>query len=160
LLALVVPGCHGDPGWSGQLTPASAALFQSAAYPVLMRDCAFSECHGAPNRYLQIFGPGRTRLDPLTKTDEPPTPAELEASYARAVSLLATEGRADVTQSPLLRKPLEARAGGVAHRGVDDYGRNVFKDQSDPDYMTLLDWALTLATPSSGALGQNAGSAP
>jgi len=88
-----VSGCHTDEGWSGELAEASPELFQSMAYPVLMRDCAFSECHGAPFRFLQIFGPGRTRLDPATKTDDPPTEAELRVSYDRARSMLATKGR-------------------------------------------------------------------
>ena len=133
--------CSGDPGWNGQVPAADAMLFQSTAYPVLMRDCAFSECHGSQSRFFQIYGPGRTRLDPTTKTDDPATAMELQVSYLRSVSMLIAEGDSPVTESLLLKKPLEASAGGVGHRGVDDYGRNVYATPAASGYQALLQWA-------------------
>jgi hypothetical protein len=161
-LAGWLAACSGDPGWSGQVPAADAALFQSMAYPALMRDCAFSECHGSEHRFFQIFGPGRTRLLETTKSDEPVTDAELQVSYQRTVSMLATESGGNVTSSLLLRKPLEATAGGVGHRGVDDYGRNVYASVQAAGYQALLHWVHGTAVakgPGTPMLG-GAGSAP
>ena len=156
LLAALV-GCHGDRGWSGDVPSADAASFQATAYPVLMRDCAFTECHGAPQRFLQVFGPGRTRLDPQTKTDEPPTLDELQVSYERTLSVLALEGAFGIEDSRLLRKPLAISAGGVGHEGVDVYGRNVFPDKFSPGYVALLHWAETAMGASSAVAPPLAG---
>ena len=163
--AYMLTACHGDPGWSGQVPEANFELFRSQAYPVLMSDCGFNECHGAPQRFFQIFGPGRTRLLSTTKPDAPVTVSELQVSFDRTRSLLATEGNASVTTSLLLRKPLEAAAGGVGHRGVDDFGRNVYATAEAPGYQALLRWAQMMALPASAQAGGapnagGAGSAP
>ena len=76
-----------------------------SVYPLLLRDCAFSLCHGDPNRFFQLYGPGRTRLDPKLMSSDPATQAEIQRSYDRARSMLATA--ATVQDSLLLRKPLE-----------------------------------------------------
>lgn len=145
-------GCQGETGWSGELPTASVESFQSTVYPVLMRDCAFSECHGAPQRFFQVFGPGRTRLVATSKTDDPPTPEELQVSYARALSMVAVEGAGSIDEARLLRKPLAIDAGGVGHLGVDDFGRNVYPNKLSPGYVALQLWA-------SGAPGVVAGAA-
>jgi hypothetical protein len=164
LSGLLVAACGGEPGWSGQLAVADMALFQSTAYPVLMRDCAFSECHGSGHRFFQVYGPGRTRLPATTKTDDPVTATELQVSYQYAVSMLATDGDANVATSLLLKKPLEAQNGGVGHRGVDDFGRNVYASAQVPGYQALLRWAQTAGRQPLAAgppgIGNSAGGAP
>ena len=41
--------------------------FQREVYPVLLRDCAFSQCHGSGDRFFRVWGPGRERLaSPIT----------------------------------------------------------------------------------------------
>lgn len=115
------------------------AAFETDVYPVLLRDCGFVACHGADGRALRIYGPGRTRLDVLDAPTAPPTALELDATYERVVSMLATAETPDEAQ--LLRKPLEAAAGGGAHRGVDRFGRNVYGSREDPSWRVLEAWA-------------------
>ena len=155
-IMLILSGCYGQGGWSASVPSADAAAFQSVAYPVLMRDCAFSECHGAPARFFRVLGPGRTRLDPETSTDEPPTAAEIQLSYERSLSMLTTLGEDSVRASLLLLKPLEASAGGIGHHGVDAFGRNVYASRQSEGYKALEAWAMgkqaTAAVSSSGAI--------
>lgn len=124
----------------------SGRQFVDEVYPVLLRDCAFSSCHGSQDRFLQVLGPGRPRLDPMTtEVTDPMRHDEVLFSYERARSLLATAPTA--TQSLLLLKPLEFSAGGQGHRGADDYGRNVFRSKHDPAIQTILRWAYSTGSP-------------
>jgi hypothetical protein len=149
LAALTLLCACGDSNtWSGDVPAPDPALFQSAVYPVLLRDCAFADCHGGEHRFFQVFGPGRTRLDPATKPHDPATAAELQRSYDRARSMLVSGDTP--SDSLLLRKPLEITAGGQGHKGVDAFGRNVYKSKQEPDYQVLSQWANSPSAASSG----------
>jgi hypothetical protein len=115
------------------------AAFEAEVYPVLLRDCAFPACHGNPARFFRIYGPGRTRLDRRSGTYAPPTGAELDAAFDRARSMLS--GAPDPARSLLVRKPLEASAGGAAHMGTDALGRNVYASTEDPGWRAIARWA-------------------
>ena len=146
-------GCESDE-WAGAPPTADRAMFESQVYPVLMRDCSFNNtCHGDPNRYFQVFGPGRQRIDPALDLDMDTmmtaTPLEIDTTYRRAVSMLITHG--DIETAPLLVKPLEKSKGGAGHKGVDDFGRNVYPSKDVAGYQTLLQWAKT-ATYSGSAV--------
>lgn len=122
---------------SGAIVPApDYAEFRDTAYPILLRDCGFSQCHGTPERFFSIYGPGRQRLEPddIAILD-PVTDDEIEHSYERARAMLLHDG--DITQSPLLSKPLE----GGGHAGFDRFGRNVYADTSDVRFIALQKWA-------------------
>lgn len=121
-----------------------AASFEATAYPVLLRDCAFPACHASNERFFQVYGPGRVRLDPMPMEDvyAPAKPAELQLSYERARSMLSSS---KVEDSLLLRKPLEASAGGAAHKGADELGRNVYRSKQDAGYQALLQWAASMS---------------
>ena len=121
--------------------PANATIgsFEIDVYPVLVRDCGFPSCHGSRDRFFRVFAPNRTRLDPLTPIDDPPTGAEVEASFERARSMLA--GASSPESALLVRKPLAVRAGGAPHMGIDEHGRNVYESADDPRYQVLLSWA-------------------
>jgi hypothetical protein len=125
----------------------SRASFEQDAYPVLLRDCAFPACHASSDRFLQIYGPGRVRMDATLDVYDPATPQEVEYSYERARSML--QPAPDTMQSLLLRKPLEVSAGGAGHKGADTFGRNVYRSKNDPGYQALATWALSenAATP-------------
>jgi hypothetical protein len=138
--SLAIGACQSD-AWNGNAPMPDAAMFQAEVYPVLMRDCSFNACHGAAARFFQVFGPGRTRLDPRLDQGAPLEPLELQVSYERARSMLVSNGA--VTTSLLLVKPLAEHAGGVGHGGVDDLRRNVYESALDPGYVTLLKWAQT-----------------
>ncbi|MCA9693779.1 MAG: hypothetical protein KC636_29600, partial [Myxococcales bacterium] len=80
LLGLVLGGCV-DEGPSVVPAP-DRSLFATQAYPILLRDCGFPGCHGAEDRYYQVFGPGRTRL--AAPGEPPPGPFDLATPYELA----------------------------------------------------------------------------
>jgi hypothetical protein len=149
LLSSTAACAHGAE-YSGPPPEPDGQSFVREVYPMLLRECAFVGCHGAPERFFQVFGPGRARLDAnAVKPDAPATLAEVVHSYDRARSMLATADR--IQDALLLGKPLERSAGGQGHKGVDELGRNVFASKSDPEYALLLRWAGSTGTPPSAA---------
>jgi hypothetical protein len=108
--------------------------FVATVYPVLLRDCGFPECHGTHERFFQVFGPGRTRLDPRIPPRDPAFPEEIALSFARARSMLASP------DLPLLRKPLAVAQGGAGHEGDDAWGQAVYRTRSAPGYLALEAW--------------------
>lgn len=149
LAAFALGGCAGGEEWQGAPPNADYAEFEASVYPVLLRDCAFSECHGGEQRFFHIYGPGRSRIDPALEPTDPATAEEVLATYQRAVSMLATDR--DVARSLLLTKPLEGGAGGQGHRGLDALGRNVYSTTNDPGYAALRAWSLRAAHGSGSA---------
>lgn len=143
LLCTSAVGCQDDAGWSGTAGTADRAMFDSEVYPILMRDCAYNNCHGAPQRYFRVWGPGRTRLGDTSNDDVSLEDQEKTASYQRALSMLITDGSRPITESPLLLKPLEVSKGGAAHGGADVFGRNVYRSRVHPAYLALSRWALS-----------------
>jgi hypothetical protein len=126
------------------------AAFEQTVYPVLMRDCAFSACHGSAERFLQVFGPGRGRISLDIKPLDPLSPVEVEHAYDRARSMIDAR---HPDQSFLIRKPLATQAGGSGHEGTDELGRNVYQSKLDPGYATISAWVLgTSAMVPAGSL--------
>jgi len=156
-LALLAAACGSDT--DGFALPASnkVSTFQRDVYPVLLRDCAFPTCHGAPERFFRVWGPGRVRLDPnaplfdisidpatgLEKKQEPNGP-ELNRTLDSAIGFVDAK---DPRRSLLLRKPLAAEAGGSGHLGVDRFGRNVYRSMDSEGYVTLSRWVFSLNNP-------------
>lgn len=117
----------------------SYEAFVATVYPVLLRDCGFPDCHGTHDRFLQVFGPGRTRLDPRSAPRAPAAPEEIALSFERARSLLAS------SDLLLLRKPLAVAAGGAGHEGDDIWDQAVYRTRTDPGYLALDAWMRTAA---------------
>src|SRR6185312_6781776 len=111
------------------------AVFDAQVYPILVRDCGHSECHGNEARFFRVVGPGHVRLDGAMRLADPVTPAELALSYDRSRSMLDVS---DPNRSPLLVKPLELAAGGSDHEGTDSFGRNVYRSPEDPSFQVLV----------------------
>jgi len=137
--ALTAAACD-DPqdGWE----PATLDRSFSAVYPVLIRDCGFHACHGAEERFFRVYGPGRARLDDSLRAYEQVTGEELSISFSIALSMIDTE---HPERSPLLVKPLALEAGGAAHGGIDDFGRNVYRTKEDEGYKALERFVLAMA---------------
>jgi hypothetical protein len=148
LLALIAGSLIACGGDAPELVLAQADFpaFQSQVYPVLLRDCSFFACHGSTERFFQVYGPGRARLDPMTKPLDALTMDELIQSYNRALSMIDVQAPA---QSQLLRKPLSLSAGGTGHEGVDAWMRDVYVSKQDPSYAAIEAWVLaaTAAVP-------------
>jgi len=148
-------GCaSGGKEYSGPLPSPDGEQFVKQVYPLLLRDCAHVGCHGMPERFFQLYGPGRARIpraemSASTAADleftDPLSYDEVLHSYRRAVDMLATAE--NVEETLLLQKPLEAQAGGQGHKGVDDLGRNVFASKQDPSWQILLSWAKSKGSP-------------
>jgi hypothetical protein len=132
------------------------AVFDATVYPMLLRDCGFSECHGGEHRFFQVFGPGRNRLAGHP-SDPDLGPRERQLTYDRTRSMLVAAGGGTIFESPLLTKPLEIQAGGASHEGVDRFGRNLFQTVADPRYVMLWQWATATPQPTAAA---PAGAAP
>jgi hypothetical protein len=134
----MISACESNPELAGALPTPDGEQFVHEVYPLLLRDCAFSGCHGAPERFLRIVGPGRVRLQGIAPRDEPRL-EEVMLSYDRARATLSTTATPE--QSLFLRKPLALAAGGQTHEGSDAFGRNVYASKADPRYSVLLEWA-------------------
>jgi hypothetical protein len=143
VLLLAVIGCLATacvaPAPESNPPPVDECAFELEVYPVLARDCGFPACHGSDERGLQVFAPGRTRLDPMTPQLEAATPEEIALAFDRARSFLG--GARSVEESLLLRKPLAIDAGGAGHMGRDEAGRDVYQSTEAPGWMTIAAWA-------------------
>lgn len=137
-VAVLLAGCT-QPDGELVIPNANATVFRDSVYPVLLRDCGFSTCHGTQDRFFAVFGPGRTRLDPATGIYDPVTPYELAISFTRARSMLI--GPDGPTSSLLLRKPIPLADGGAGHEGDDGWGDPVYTSVDDPDYVAIYRWA-------------------
>jgi hypothetical protein len=149
-----VLGCASGKEFSGPLPSPDGEQFVKQVYPLLLRDCAHVGCHGMPERFFQLYGPGRARIpmaqmspDARMELDytDPANFDEVMHSYQRTLSMLASAEQ--VEDSLLLRKPLETQAGGQGHKGVDDLGRNVFASKADASWQLLLTWSKTRGAP-------------
>lgn len=116
--------------------------FQVEVFPVLLRDCAFSTCHGSKDRFFRVWGPGRTRLNPMISAEfDKLTGDEASNTYQLALSMIDA---AQPSRSLLLRKPLAVEAGGAGHRGADKFGRNIYRTVNDPGYLSIAHWVFTV----------------
>ena len=86
-LAAVLTACT-DPQTDLSVPGADSTVFKTSVYPILLRDCGYTTCHGTSDRFFSVFGPGRARLDPATGAYDPVTPYELALTYTRARSML------------------------------------------------------------------------
>lgn len=140
----IAAGCS-PPRGSGKVAKREFQEFQRDVYPVLLRDCAFSNCHGDPKRFFRVFGPGRRRLPGKEGTPEAfdlPTVGEIATTYQLALSMI---DEADPGHSRVLQKPLAIAAGGIGHEGVDKYGRDVYRTAQDNGYVVLARWVFSPA---------------
>lgn len=139
---LLLTACASDPS---TLPAPDYELFRSEVYPVLLRDCGMSNCHGDEERFFVVWGPGRTRLpvDPAELDEEdaapspfdPPTEDEMWLSYQRARAALVHGGEG-LEEAPLLVKPLEGRG----HGGKDRWDRNPWS-REDARWQLVRGWA-------------------
>lgn len=143
LLAVVFTGCYDPPPPGPPSVPvgreeAFRRAFEADVYPILLRDCGFPACHGSDDRFFQVYGPGRARLDGAALRADVEA-AELDRSFERARSMLAAADTAE--QSLLVRKPLAVGAGGAPHMGLDALGQDLYSSPEEAGYQALLDWA-------------------
>ena len=93
------------------------ALFEQDIEPILQqRGCSNVACHGGQGAGELLLSGG----------------LNVSGDFLAVSGLVTTWQPQD---SPLLQKPLSESAGGAAHAGGD-----IFSDDQDADYQTLLSW--------------------
>lgn len=119
-----------------ELPGADEHYFRCQVQPVLARSCAFMDCHGNDERPLRIYAEQRFRLDvDWLEFETPLTGAELAANLKTVRGFIGPD---EDHQALLSEKPLDARYGGMFHRGKDLYGTDdVFLDRQEPGYQVL-----------------------
>jgi hypothetical protein len=159
--ALLTLAACSEPTGSAAVADRDLNDFTNFVWPVLIRDCGFHRCHGSQERFFRVYGPGRTRYDPMTDALDPSQMGyERDYTYQLALSMI---DRDDPAQSLILRKPLAALAGGSSHEGVDKYGRNVYRTPDDEGYLQIAQWVFSegeSATPAAGATAPPVAGAP
>lgn len=143
-LGLAAVGCAEDEPWQLTETSTSSPLFSDGVYPVLLRDCAFFACHGSTDRLFQVWGPKRHRINELElsgNAERMRIDQERQKTFDMAIGFVDINNPGN---SLLLRKGLDAQAGGTGHLGLDKYGRNVYRSASSPGYVALAKWVYDL----------------
>jgi hypothetical protein len=143
-LCCLTLGCAEEEPWKLSEATTTSKLWSDGAYPVLMRDCSFFACHGSTDRLFQVWGPKRRRLyEGDLEGDAERIRLGEESNKTFALAL----GFVDITDpgnSLLLRKALDAQAGGTGHLGLDKFGRNVYRSGDSPGYVALAKWVYSL----------------
>jgi hypothetical protein len=147
-LCLAAIGCEAEQPWELSEASNSAPLWSGpdGAYPVLLRDCGFPACHGSEERLFQVWGPKRHRWgnDPIdlpAEQERARIGIELQKTFDMAIGFVDIN---DPGNSLLLRKGLDAQAGGTGHLGLDKFGRNVYRSGASSGYVALAKWAYSL----------------
>lgn len=159
-LFCLLAGCADDPLPVAELPRARDMGFSDIIHPVLLRDCGFPACHGNPQRFFRVWGPGRMRLPNRDGT----TPAAFDTATIDevAASFAVARGMVDIIdpqRSPLLQKPLAVSAGGAGHEGVDRFGRDVYRTTRDSEYLLLSEWVRNVTEAETPAPVQPGGQA-
>ena len=144
LCCLAAAGCAEERPWALSGASTTSNAWSKGAYPVLMRDCAFFACHGSTDRLFQVWGPKRRRAyeGDLTGDDERRRLGEeSQKTFNMAIGFVDIN---DPGNSLLLRKALDAQAGGTGHLGLDKFGRNVYRSGDSPGYVELARWVYSL----------------
>jgi hypothetical protein len=161
-LALVAAGCPAnDPATGLATTPPDQLLdytqFVCTVQPVLIRRCSYLACHGNADHALRVFSVGKLRLgDASTRAlrDAPLTADEVERNFQSATGLVlpaSAEARQaeDVSQVPLLLKPLASRFGGSEHHGLAIFPvYPATMPANDPEWQALVSWVGGAKQPS------------
>ena len=136
LMGLVAAGCQDNPVDESEL---DEAYYRCRVQPVFDARCSMLECHGTEERPLRVFSRNRLRLDAdPVQLNLPMSDEELVLNRESAVGFVDGE---DPHRSMLSRKPLDEDAGGYYHEGRELYlAGDVFADEDDDDYQTLLAW--------------------
>lgn len=143
-VALLCVACVDGPEWTDAQMPANYEVFVDRVQPILASRCANPGCHGRAGAALEIYAPGRHRLDPARlHLVEPLDLAELRLNFWRSCGFLIEID--DPKRCLLITKPLATAAGGVGHGGGAQ-----FEDADEADHRALLEWVSAAANGAQG----------
>ncbi len=137
LVALLLPACvQQNIEQAVELRQLDANFYRCEVQPVLAAQCSFMACHGNDERPLMLYAEQRFRLGVSWEDYKTSITDEELAANLKMVEGFVSQNDSDVN---LLRdKALDTRAGGLFHRGKDQYGTDdVFLDRQDPGYRVL-----------------------
>ena len=98
--------------------------------------CAFVACHGTDERPLRIYAEQKLRLGVEWVDYQTPLTDEERAANFRTLRDFVARGPGDAEL--LSEKPLDVSAGGLFHRGKDQFGtEDVFTSRDDPGYQIM-----------------------
>lgn len=115
------------------------AYFRCRVQPVLTKSCSMLACHGTPDRYYRIYARNRLRFGVAGEEERnaPLNEGERRHNFEATRAYVSLDA---ADESLLLKKPLEADAGGFYH-GATRLGKaNVFPSVEHADYEVILDW--------------------
>lgn len=124
--------------------PLSTALdepyFRCKVQPILSKSCSMFACHGTSDRYFRLYARNRLRygIASEAKRNSFLNAQERQLNYDAARAFIDLNV---VDNSLLLKKPLEADAGGYYHGATLLGTSNVFPKIDDSDYKILVKWA-------------------
>ncbi|MEZ4337514.1 MAG: hypothetical protein R3B82_12910 [Sandaracinaceae bacterium] len=121
--------------------PLDEPYFRCRVQPGLTRSCSAFACHGDARRPFTVFARNRLRWG----GDERDRNARLRDDE-RAFNYESALGMVDVDapeESLILRKPLDAAAGGGFHGGATLFGAgDVYATEEDLEYQVLREWVM------------------
>ena len=119
-----------------ELSSVDEHYFRCRVQPVLAKSCAFMDCHGNDVRPLRIYAEQRFRLNVDWLDFETPLTEEEQGANLKTIRGFVSLDSGH--KALLAEKPLDARYGGLFHRGRDLYGQDdVFLSRDEADYQTL-----------------------
>lgn len=137
-VAASIPACTAvenapDPG---QIEALDEPYFRCAIEPILLRDCAYTGCHGQASAPLRLYSIGKLRLGPsdtLSERTAPLTDAERHLNFLGAQAF--NFGGVAADDNLLVRKPMPSAAGGFEH-----LGGSVWAGPDDMRVRTIRNW--------------------
>jgi hypothetical protein len=138
LLAVLVPACTSvenapDPG---QIDTLDEPYFRCAVEPILLRDCAYTGCHGQASAPLRLYSLGKLRLGPSATLAERTAPLTTEERHLNFLGAQAFSfGGVASGDNLLVRKPLPSAAGGFEH-----LGGAIWSGRDDARVRTIRNW--------------------
>jgi hypothetical protein len=137
---LLLLACRDDLDAPAVRAPLDEPFFRCNVQPVLAKNCSTFACHGDDSRYFRVYARNRLRYGIAGEAERNAKLNDHERRFNYESARAYVESGGD---SLLLKKPLEAKAGGFFHRGATKYaGGNVFATADDPEYRVLVDWTM------------------
>jgi hypothetical protein len=137
--AALLLGCEKGLTDPAPLPELDEAYFRCHVQPILTKNCSMFACHGTPERYYRIYARNRLRYG---IADESKRNSQLNEGE-RKHNFDATRAFVDIDkadESLILKKPLEADAGGFYHGATKLGTANVFPSIEAGEYTTILKW--------------------
>lgn len=136
---MVLGGCQSGLDDKAPLPSLDEAYFRCKVQPILTKNCSMFACHGTPERAFRLYARNRLRFGIADKAQVGSflTDDERKLNFEAARAFVDTSSK---DLSWLLKKPLEADAGGYYHGATKLGTSNVFENEKNAEYQVLVKW--------------------